>query len=81
MFWAEVCVSAAVALAMRGPHGVHAALAVRQAADALRDAAARLRYPAFNEAVVDAERSGAAEEARAAHGLAPALPPRLHVVS
>lgn len=82
LMWGEVCAAAAVALAMRGPHGVHAALAVREAAGALRDLSAQLRPVAFDEAVVEAERSRAAGEALTAAGLMPPQRPRhLHSVS
>jgi hypothetical protein len=79
---AEVCAAAAVSVALRGPHGMHAALVVRQAADGLRDISAQLRPLAFDEAVIDAERARAADEALAAAGLLPPPPPRhLRVVS
>jgi hypothetical protein len=75
MWYAEICATAAVTLAVRGPHGVHAAMVVRQAADGLRDMGAQLRYLAFDEAVADAERARALAEA----GVVPAR--HLHVVS
>ena len=71
---AEVCAIAAVSLTVRGPHGAHAALMVSQAAAGLRDIGAQLRPLAFDEAVIEAERARAAEEALAAAGLA--APPR-----
>jgi hypothetical protein len=71
MMAAEICATAAVSLAMRGPHGAHAAMLVRQSADALRDLGAQLRYAVFDEAVADAERSRAADDALAAAGLVP----------
>jgi hypothetical protein len=77
MMAAEICATAAVSLAGRGPHGVHAALMIRQCADALRDMGAQLRYVAFDEAVVDAERARALADA----GLVPPPAPHLHVVS
>jgi hypothetical protein len=81
MMAAEICATAAVSLAMRGPHGMHAALVVRQSAEALRDMGAQLRYLAFDEAVVDSERERAAGEALAAAGLVPPAARHLHVVS
>jgi len=77
---AEICATAAVSLAMRGPHGMHAALVVRQSADALRDMGGQLRYLAFDEAVVDAERARAAGDALAEAGLVPEPARHLHVV-
>lgn len=79
MIAAEVCATAAVALGLRGPHAVHAALMVRQATDVLRDISMQLRPAVLDEAVVEAERSRAAEAALAAHGLVP--PRHLHSVS
>lgn len=73
---AEICAAAAVSLAVRGPHGVHAALVVRQSADALRDMGAQLRYLTFSEAVVEAERDRAAGDALAAAGVVPPPPAR-----
>ena len=81
MIAAEVCATAAVSVAMRGPHGVHAALMIRQCADALRDLSAQLRPLAFDEAVIEAERSRAAEAALAAAGLLAPPPRHLHSVS
>jgi hypothetical protein len=71
MAYAEVCAAAAVVLALRGPHGAHAAQLVSHAAGALRDIAAQLRPLAFDETIIEAERSRAAEEALKAAGLAP----------
>lgn len=42
----------------------------------LRSLSARLRHLAFSDAVVEAERARAADEALAAAGLAPPPPPR-----
>lgn len=79
---AEVCACAAVSLALRGPHGAHAAMMIRQAAEGLRDVSAQLRYLAFDEAVIEAERTRAAGEALAAAGLVPAPRGRhLHVIA
>jgi|HubBroStandDraft_6_1064221.scaffolds.fasta_scaffold00062_2 hypothetical protein len=77
MMAAEICATAAVSLAVRGPHAVHAAMMVRQSADALRDMGGCLRPLAFDEAVIDAERARAADEALGAAGLLP--PPRRHL--
>lgn len=77
---AEICATAAVSLAMRGPHGMHAAIMVRQSADALRDMGAQLRPWAFDEAVVDAERARAAADALADAGVVPPPARHLHVV-
>ena len=80
---AEICAAAAVTLSLRGPHGTHAAMMIRQATEVLRDLSAQLRFPVFSEAVVEAERSRAAEEALRAAGV-PVPAPRgahLHVVS
>lgn len=81
MMAAEICATAAVSLAMRGPHGAHAAMMVRQSADAMRDMGAQLRYLTFSEAVVEAERDRAAGDALAAAGVVPPPSPRhLHAV-
>jgi hypothetical protein len=86
MWYAEICAGAAVAVALRGgPHGMHAALMIRQMADSLRDIglqAAQLRGHELDEAVVEAERARGYHEGLAAAGLVP--PPRgrhLRVVS
>jgi hypothetical protein len=71
MMYAEVCASAAVMVALHGPHAAHAVMALRQATDALRDIGAQWRYPALDEAVVEVERSRAAREALAAAGVVP----------
>jgi hypothetical protein len=76
MWYAEICATAAVSLAVRGPHGVHAAMVARQSADALRDMGAQLRYLTFSEAVVEAERDRAAGDALAAAGVVPPPPAR-----
>jgi hypothetical protein len=74
MMYAEVCAAAAACVALRGPHAAHAVAAIRQAAESLRGISAQLRPAAFDEAVVEAERSRAAHDALAAAGLVP--PPR-----
>lgn len=71
---AEAC-AAAVAGCARGDRG--AVRAAQQAVAALRDAAGCLRPLAFDEAVIEAERERAAEQALAAAGLVP--PPRRHL--
>jgi hypothetical protein len=77
MVMAEICAGAAVTLALRGPHNMHAALMVHQMADSLRGIslqAAQLRGREFDDAVIEAERSRAVAEALAGAGLVP--PPR-----
>jgi hypothetical protein len=75
---AEITAAAAVSLAMRGPHGMHAAMMVREAADGLRNVgmqAAEFRHREFNETVIDAEADRRAREILAAAGLVPPPPP------
>jgi hypothetical protein len=79
---AEACAAAVAGMSVRG--GDRGAIRTAQeAVAALRDLGGCLRYAAFDEAVVDAERARAADEALAAAGLVP--PPRrgghLHAVS
>ena len=71
---AEACACAVTSLGLRGEGGGPAAGTAGQAVAVLRDLAGRLRPLAFDEAVIEAERARAADEALAAAGLVP--PPR-----
>jgi anti-sigma-K factor RskA len=79
----EVCATAFVTLALRGPHGAHTAAMASQAVAALRDIGAQLTVlhdRDFNEATVQLERARAAAEALAAAGIPQPRPPHLHAV-
>ena len=77
---AQACAAAVTALPARG--GDRGAVrTAQQAVLALRDLGGCLRPLAFDEAVIEAERARAADEALAAAGLVPPPRCRLHVVS
>ena len=85
MSHAEAVADAVMALLLRGCDS-DAVRAVEHAVMAFREAAACLRYPMLDEAVIEAERSRAYEDGLAAAGLVPPqVPPQrarhLHSVS